>query len=371
MTAKKNDYALAGRKISGRFPAPKLPYQPRDPKHYNPGIGLIGCGGISETHLRAYRAAGYRVIALCDLKENKAQNRRKQFFPKAAVYVDYRELLDRPDIEVVDIATHTIDRPPIVENSLRAGKHVLSQKPFASDLATGQRMVVLARRQKRLLAVNQNGRWAPHFSYVREAVWAGLLGELTGVNLSVHWDHTWVVGTRFDDMRHLIFYDFAIHWFDFLSTCMRDRPPLRVFASIARSAGQASKAALLGHAVVDFDGAQATLAFHGDTRFGPRDESMLVGTRGTITSAGSSISDQRLRLFTERGEARPKLVGSWFPDGFHGTMAELLSAIEEGREPMNNADENLRSLALCFAAIASAERGKPVVPGSVDRLVAQ
>ncbi|HEY2148959.1 MAG TPA: Gfo/Idh/MocA family oxidoreductase, partial [Pirellulales bacterium] len=240
MTSKKTDYALVGRKTGRRFPAPKLAYQPRDPKHYHPGIGLIGCGGISETHLRAYRAAGYRVLAVCDLKAQKAQRRRKEFFPKAAVYVDYRELLDRSDIEVVDIATHTIDRPPIVEDSLRAGKHVLSQKPFAGDLATGRRMVELARREKRLLAVNQNGRWAPHFGYMREAVWAGLLGELTGVHLAVHWDHTWVAGTRFDEMRHLVLYDFAIHWFDFLSTCMRGRPPLRVFASIARSAGQAT-----------------------------------------------------------------------------------------------------------------------------------
>ena len=97
------------------------------------------------------------------------------------MYVDYRELLDRSDIEVVDIATHATDRPPIVEASLRAGKHVLSQNHLRSTLETGRRLVELARREKRLLAVNQNGRWAPHFSYMREAVWAGLLGELTGV----------------------------------------------------------------------------------------------------------------------------------------------------------------------------------------------
>jgi predicted dehydrogenase len=367
--AKGNDYALDGRAVGGTFPAPKLPYQPRDPKNYNPGIGLIGCGGISETHLRAYRAAGYRVLALCDLKEHKAQGRRKEFLPKAKVYVDYRELLDRSDIDVVDIATHAIERPPIVEASLRSGKHVLSQKPFAAELETGRRLVELARREKRLLAVNQNGRWAPHLSYMREAVWAGLLGELTGVNLAIHWNHTWIAGTRFEEMRHLILYDFAIHWFDFLSTCMKDRSPRRVFASIARSAGQTVKPALIGHAVVDYDGAQATLAFHGDTQFGPRDESTLVGAQGTIVSSGSSISDQRLRLFTAAGEARPKLAGAWFPDGFHGTMGELLSAIEENREPMNSAANNLHSLALCFAAVASAERGKPVVPGTVQRLL--
>ena len=66
--------------------------------------------------------------------------------------------------------------------------------------------------------------------------------------------------------------------------------------------------------------------------------------------------------------ATPKLEGCWFPDGFHGTMGELLRAIEEDRQPSNSGHDNLASLALCFAAVASAERGEPVVPGSVTRL---
>jgi hypothetical protein len=62
------------------------------------------------------------------------------------------------------------------------------------------------------------------------------------------------------------------------------------------------------------------------------------------------------------------LEGAWFTDGFHGTMGELLCAVEEQREPLNSARENLKSLALCFAAIASASEGKPKIPGKVRRL---
>ena len=49
-------------------------------------------------------------------------------------------------------------------------------------------------------------------------------------------------------------------------------------------------------------------------------------------------------------------------------MAELLTSIEEDREPANGARDNLESLALCFAAVASAERNKPVVPGTVRKM---
>ena len=71
---------------------------------------------------------------------------------------------------------------------------------------------------------------------------------------------------------------------------------------------------------------------------------------------------------TAEGQAGPRLYGRWFPDGFPGTMGELLRAIEEVREPANGARENLESLALCFAAVAGAESHRPVVPGKVRRM---
>ena len=61
----------------------------------------------------------------------------------------------------------------------------------------------------------------------------------------------------------------------------------------------------------------------------------------------------------------PELQGKWFPDGLHGAMAELLCAIEDDRVPYHNAEDNLKSLALCFAAVHSAETHQPVDAGSI------
>ena len=91
---------------------------------------------------------------------------------------DFESLLRRDDIEVFDITPHPAERVPLVEAALKAGKHVLSQKPFVVDLDTGERLVELADKNGVKLAVNQNGRWAPHFAYMREAVRAGLVGDL-------------------------------------------------------------------------------------------------------------------------------------------------------------------------------------------------
>jgi predicted dehydrogenase len=351
-----------------RVTAPTLPYRPRDPKRYRPGIGLIGCGGITKWHLTAYKKAGYRVLALCDLAIERARERRDEFYPDATATDNVDEVLSREDIEVVDITTHPPQRPPIIEAALRARKHVLSQKPFVLDLDIGHRLADLADEMGVKLAVNQNARWAPHFSYIREAARAGLLGSIDAIHCDVHWDHSWVKGTAFESVRHLILYDFAIHWFDFVRTVMDQAEPRRIYASMARSSTQTIMPALLAQTIIEYESTQVTLIFDGFTQFDRLDRTLVVGSAGAIRSAGPSTDFQRVEMTTAEGIARPRLKGAWFPDGFHGTMAELLSAIAENREPSHSARNNLASLSLCYAAVASAERGEAVRPGTVRQL---
>lgn len=351
-------------------PAPSLPYRPRDPKRFRPGIALVGCGGISKWHLRAYKNAGYRVVALCDMMLARAQERRDEFFPEATATDSFADVLSRDDVVVVDITTHPPERPPLVEAALRARKHVLSQKPFVLDLDVGQHLADLADEMGVRLAINQNARWAPHFSYIREAVRAGLLGSIDAIHCDVHWDHSWVKGTPFESVRHLILYDFGIHWFDFVSTIMQEAMPRRIYASMARSSTQTIQPALLAQTIIEYESTQVTLIFDGATRFDHMDRTFLVGSEGAIRSVGPSTEHQRVELTTAAGLARPRLKGAWFPDGFHGTMAELLSAIAENREPSHSARNNLASLALCYAAVASAERGEAIKPGTVRQLPA-
>jgi len=347
----------------------EIDYRPSTPKDYNPAIGLIGCGGITKHHLQAYKNAGFQVVALCDLDRESAEERATEYFPDATIFTDYHDLLRRDDIEVLDIATHPPSRPPIIRDSLRAGKHVLSQKPFVLDLDVGQELVDLADECNVRLAVNQNGRWSPHFSYMRSAVENGVLGEISGVHMSVHWDHTWTKGTAFEKIKHLILYDFAIHWFDMVNCLLANETPRRVFASMAKTKRQEIMPPLLGQALIEFDHAQASLAFDADTNVGANDRTYVTGSKGSIHASGKSYQDLSLQIDYLDGEEpktfQPNLEGKWFPDGFHGTMGELLCSIEENRKPTIDAESNLKSLAMCFAAVASAESGLPQIPGEV------
>jgi predicted dehydrogenase len=347
--------------------APDLPYRPPMPRSYRPRIGMIGTGGISGSHLDAYRTAGWEVAALWNRTRAKAEAKAAEYCPEARIEDDWRAMLADGEIDVIDVTLHPEPRAEIIAAALDAGKHVLSQKPFVSDLDTGEDLVKRAEDRGVRLAVNQNGRWAPHKAWMREAVRAGLIGDVISAHVGVHWNHGWTAGTPFDEIEDLILYDFGVHWFDFVNSLAPGRAR-SVFATATPAKGQANKVPLLAQAMIRLDGGQATVAFDGGVPTGPRDTTFVGGTGGSLMSDGPDLGRQAVTLTTPEGIARPRLEGQWFNDGFRGTMGELLCAIEERREPSNGARENLDSLALAFAAVRSRITGREVEVGAARRL---
>ena len=347
--------------------APALSYQPPMPRAYRPRIALVGAGGIAAAHLGAYKSAGFDVAVICNRTLAKATARRDEFFPDAEATDDIEGTLTRDDIAVVDLTPHPGPRLAMIETALKSGKHVLSQKPFVLDLDAGARLADLADEKGVVLAVNQNGRWAPHLSWMREVARSGLIGAVQSCAVTIHWNHGWIAGSSFEDIDDLILYDFAVHWFDFLASLIGNAAT-SVFAMTARGKAQSVRPPLLAEALVAFDGGQAAFAFEGSTRFGAEDRTVVVGTEGTLHSRGPDLTTQEVTLTTAAGLARPKLEGTWFKEGFAGTMGALLKAVEDGSRPLNDARRNLDALALVFAAIASARRSAPVMPGTVRSL---
>ncbi|MFM7188819.1 MAG: Gfo/Idh/MocA family protein, partial [Armatimonadota bacterium] len=242
--------------------------------------------------------------------------------------------------------------------------------PFVTDIHVGEELIALAEEKGVMLCVNQNGRFAPHFSYIRELVTSGTLGTITGIHTQIHWNHTWIAGTPFAQMRDIILYDFAIHWFDFVASLLPADADVTVTAFRGAPRDDLSLPALEATAVVEWPGGRATVSFDAGCLYGSGDSTTVIGTDGSVTSTGPDGGTQEVKLNLASGRAKPDLVGKWFNDGFAGTMAELLAASANGRRARNDAQGNLRSLMLCFAAIESADTGKPVRVGTVMRLPA-
>jgi len=367
MGSKSDGYGLSDKKGSGKIEVPKINFLPQKPRLYSPKIGLIGAGGISDYHLKNYKLMGLDVVAIANRTLSKAVALRDKYYPKAKVYDDYQELLNLDHIEVVDITPHPEDRLPIIKEALRSNKHVLSQKPFVLDLDEGRGLVQMAKERGLKLAVNQNGRWAPHFSYMREAIKTGIIGRPVSVDFSLQWDQTWIENLpAFEDLYHMVLFDFAIHWFDIAVCFMQGQDPKSIYASAIKYDGQKYSPPALASCIINYDQAQVRMAFNAHTLLGEEDVTTIVGTKGTLRSRGPGLNDQpTMEIFTEKGMARVPLEGCWFKNGFQGTMGELLLSIEEDRAPSNSAENNLKSLELCFAAIESANHNRVAIPGQV------
>ncbi|AUP80950.1 Gfo/Idh/MocA family protein [Flavivirga eckloniae] len=367
MSNENEGYGLSAEKASKEINAPKVDYLPRKPKTYHPKIGIIGCGGISEYHLKNYRILGFDVVAIADITLSKAKARRDEFYPEAEIYDDYKKILERKEIEVVDITPHPEDRVPIIKEALRSKKHVLSQKPFVLDLQVGKELVKIAKENGVKLAVNQNGRWAPHFGYMLNAIRSGIIGRPISIDFSLQWDQTWIQGNpSFENIHHMVLFDFAIHWFDIANAFMGGEKADSVYASAVRYKEQKYQPPALASSIINYGESQVRMAFNAHTTLGEEDVTVIVGTKGTLRSRGPGLNDQPvMELFTEEGHVKIPLEGCWFENGFQGTMAELLCAIEEDREPSHSAENNLKSLELCFAALKSADENKIMIPGEV------
>ena len=292
--------------------APQLDYLPSR-TDYRPKIGLIGAGGITEYHLRAYKKHGLDVVSIANPTLSKAEQRRDEYYPDAQVTTDPFEIFARDDIEVVDIATHPAERVRLIEQAIDAGKHILSQKPFVTDLDVGQRLVDLAEAKGVRLAVNQNGRWAPHYRYIAQAIRHGIVGDVGSIDFSQQWDHTWTAGTAFENVHHLLLYDFGVHWFDFANCFTGSQRAERIYASVRCPSYQKVRPPFLANCIIDYPTTQVRINYNAHVRFGQQDCVVVCGETGTIRSAGESLNVHSLQLDTEGKCARPDLKENGSP----------------------------------------------------------
>ena len=346
---------------------PEVNFAPRFPKDYNPGIGIIGCGGIVKSaHLPAYNKNNLNVLGIYDISAEATAGVREKFGVKQ-VYGDLDEMLANPEIQIIDIATHPAQRIELIRRALEAGKHVLAQKPLALDLYEARDVVQEAAKRGLKLAVNQNGRWSPPWRIATLLIQSGAIGEVSAVTHSFEMRFDFIPGTVFDDINHYAIYDYSVHWIDITRCWLENKPIKCVRARDYRTPDQSPKAkANWGHWVeTEYkDGSSGMLRGAACTYSGAPHVGhpfVIHGTEGTIR--GNVLgSDDYVRIETKSGIFNYQLQGSWFPDGFAGTMGELMCSIAEDREPYNSARHNLLSLQITLTACVSADREGAAIP---------
>ena len=142
---------------------------------------------------------------------------------------------------------------------------------------------------------------------------------------------------------------------------MEDQEPKSIFASTLHHAEQVYNPPALASVIIEYPQTQVRMSFNAHCTRGEEDVTTVVGTKGTLRSRGSGLNEQpEMEVHLQNGSVTVPLDGCWFESGFQGTMGELLSSIEEDRQPYHSAENNLHTLELCFAAIESAKNRAPI-----------
>jgi len=150
------------------------------------GVGIIGLGRAGrEMHVRELAPLkGFRIAAGCDALEERPRKLASEFGAKP--YSKHTDLLKDRDVELVVVATRQDTHARIAVEALRAGKHVIVEKPLACSLAELDTMLAAVRESGKLLFPRHNRRWDADFQHVREVIASGVLGEVFYIRLCRH-----------------------------------------------------------------------------------------------------------------------------------------------------------------------------------------
>jgi predicted dehydrogenase len=150
------------------------------------GVGLVGCGTWGKVHARTYAASeAVSFVTACDKDPQRAEQLARNF--GAGRYgSDWREVLKDPDISAVSIATPDFAHGEIVLAALRAGKHVLVEKPLATTVEECETIVAARKETGLKLMVDFHNRWNQPFVNLRAKLEAGEMGKLLMMNVRLN-----------------------------------------------------------------------------------------------------------------------------------------------------------------------------------------
>jgi predicted dehydrogenase len=140
-------------------------------------VGIVGAGTIFTSHANAYKALGVRVGAVVDVDRGRAEKAAADFGVPHAL-TDWAELLKRDEVQIVDVCTPPQTHGEVVVAALRAGKHVVCEKPLAPTLAELDEIVQAADEAPGKFAVVHQLRFDPAYRRLKWLVDNGRLGKL-------------------------------------------------------------------------------------------------------------------------------------------------------------------------------------------------
>ncbi len=333
---------------------------------------LVGCGNMAAGWLKALDdpavAGRVEIVGLVDLNLAAAEKLKAEFkLSDASVSSDLETALSDLQPEIVFDVAVPAARLNIVKTAFAHGCHVLTEKPMATSLAEAHEINAAARKAGRVHAVTQNRRFKENIRRVRATVENGILGRIT----ALHCD--FFIGAHFggfrEEMEHVLLLDMAIHTFD-AARFISGQEPLSVYCHELNPAGSWYAHGAAANAIFEFTD-DVVVTYRGSWCAEGANTNWdsawrIIGTKGTLLWDGEAGFEANV-VDGDEGFFRPLREVEVLPPkseretrGHASVIADFLDAVETGSAPETVGTDNIKSLAMVFAAIESARTSQRI-----------
>jgi len=277
------------------------------------GVGLTGYGAIARAHAASIAATpGLSLAGVCDISDERRKLAGSEW--SVRTHARAEEMLEDPDVGLVVVGTPPSVHFDSVMAALRAGKHVVCEKPFAIRVEEVDRMIDAASAGNRVLTVYQSRRWDPDYLALRDVVRSGQIGDAFYMESFIGgYDHPCDFWHSDEAISGGMIYDWGSHYFDWILQLMPD--------TVRSISAHAHK--LVWHDVTNSDQVRVDLTFAGgaqatflqsDIASVRKPKWYVLGTRGAV------VGDWQAEAVPADFPARVKV----FRPGDGGSHEELL-----------------------------------------------
>ena len=332
-------------------------------------VGLIGCGNIgARGHAPAYkRIAEATLVAACDIVPEHSNALAVEY--EIDEYTDYRRLLERDDIDMVDLCVPTYLHASLAVEALEWGKHVLCEKPIARNLTEADAMIKTARKTGLKLMVGHVRRFDHRYVEINKAITSGEIGAPVYIRRA---ERQWLPfpasGWHWrPEMGGGVILDIGVHIAD-LFRWLYSQNPVSVYA-VGRKVRQAAREAdSFDHVFITYtfpNGAvglaEASWAYPPDFGAGLYASLDVVGTLGKIQFSDQE-SNPMLVFDQDTGAAYPRYFQfmSTTEYAFEEEIRHFVDCLLEDSEPTISLADARAALEMVVAAQQSARIGQPI-----------
>ena len=345
---------------------------PSSPRKVN--VAVVGLGFMGVTHLKSYqKIKAAKIIAVCDsvrepvngiipgVSGNITGSDALDLGRNLKVYQQLDDLLANPDVDLVDLCVPTPMHVPLAIAALKAGKHVVCEKPLARTTAQARQIVNAARTAKGFLMPAMCMRFWPEWTWLKDAVTDGRYGKVLAARFRrVSETPGWSRDSYFNGaMSGGALLDLHIHDTDFVQFLFGR--PTSVFSSgISRFSGA------IDHVVTQYQVANGAVVSAEGTWLMTAGQGFKMCYTVNFEKATADFDLARgadaLQLF-EDGK-KPRVIRSKGPDGYTGELRHMIDSIQAGTAPtIVTPEDALSAVQICEAEEKSIRLGRPVKIG--------